>query len=1159
MWRGKLVWLQLVVIIVTSFFGWFGGVSVSRVAAQNTDEATIRKAFKSTRFSTTNPNAPPPGYPMFIKNSVGAGNRPYILPNVRLPDGKTSEGTPIVFKLDGFAGGGAATVGNRDWLIFGGYLQQGGQFTSIPNLYLMLDDQTDSAYDNQSGDYIIYDTDKESVLMGKFDDTLTVGPVLARIDIDLGDIHKVFSYIFNAPKSYVNGKDNNQSCAILADTDLVKTGPNENPQYLPFLDSDKAELLNGDCVNTSTDGWLKSWGITSIWSAPKEDTNCGLSAIFQTNGGIGGIVTNVIACVVGGIIDGVLGPLSKSAQDFGSNNDSLETKLSNPNDGLVKGWLFVRSLINILVVIALIAIAFANILHLNINTYAAKKALPGLVLGVIGANASLLIIRFILDVVQSLMQLSYELAGVTTGLSGMMEKLIHTLGGGIQQVPLSNLLIGPFVLFIIIFAVVYFVILIVGFAFVLLKRLVFLYALIIVAPLAFVCNGVPNLQQWFGKWWDMFLRQAFVLPIIFLAVGIFIQFGEKIGLTVDLKTVATNAGNPKNADLLLLALTFGIATMILKLPGLITKGALDVANISKKAFNTARNAPATAWAGAGIATKPLANWSKGKAKDLDARILAAAGNQSLQRRLKMQKWLAQRPGKLNDATLAARGRAYITANPEKTILPWWASRLEAGEKASSLEASKANLGVPGVSRLRGNVSDIVAGRAGGYISKLKLARELVKENVSSIDEAMSGATSESLMKAVLEEAEKLGGKKVNANGNVTWDDPRAAVTYLQKVAGAKKPDDMAKIVNDLSSKGYAGVKNQGLFAEGDTVARIEYINAQSRRNDKDPAGQWDKITDAKSRAVPYGAGGIATTSGTVNAAQLTDELLKQRIEQAFSHGSLLKSDLGGDLQRQLIDNMEQMAEMAKMRPDDPGFGQAIANIKSALTESVDDSLGEQATKLKEEIGSINDPGTLHDLAQNFSIADQVRRQGGDFKSNLSGAFGQLNQQAGEFHQVSAAAVNQIDYGHLEQTISQAMKSGQADLAPIFAQSLAKPIQDIGASLGKDSLSTAQLDAITRKFSDRVSQAINAPGSKSVRGVIQNAMSSLGSDVAKHLDTPVLSNQAMINQTINQIEPTSPSTQPTQQQPSAPAPQPQVPQPNTTPEQTPPPENPPAAP
>ncbi|MBU0647775.1 hypothetical protein KJ855_01190 [Patescibacteria group bacterium] len=74
---------------------------------------------------------------------------------------------------------------------------------------------------------------------------------------------------------------------------------------------------------------------------------------------------------------------------------SLNVSISNSI--LVQGWSKSIFVVNLMAIFSLIALAFANALRLNIETYEIKKTLPSLIIGFVLANLSLLLINALLD------------------------------------------------------------------------------------------------------------------------------------------------------------------------------------------------------------------------------------------------------------------------------------------------------------------------------------------------------------------------------------------------------------------------------------------------------------------------------------------------------------------------------------------------------------------------------------------------------------------------------------------------------------------------------------------------------------------------------------------------------------------------------------------
>ncbi|MCR4307871.1 MAG: type IV secretion system protein [Candidatus Berkelbacteria bacterium] len=521
--------------------------------------------------------------PYTIVNGDRTVNRPKIrfqLTHIGA-EGSGAE-VPIVVPI---IGGSALPIQwkNVDWYIFEAYDISAGDDEAgekINDLYILADD-------NQA-ENVVFDKDRTGILKGKFTE------LTHDFDISNADLDKLFGYTsFHVPKAAGEWSCKNAGEAVYT------VGPSgaDKKHYSETGHSGDARFLNGNCIVPDS-GWPQYWGV-SVNSVPYNASKDGcvdIGAILRD--GIGRAVVKIFACVVQNIIDGIYAPLSKATQDAGDQIGVLESNLAGtgPNKGFVDAWKFSLGLINIIVILALLAIAFANILHLNINTYTAKKALPGLVIGVVGANASLLLIRFVLDVAKALQLFAFDIASNPTAIpptsiktagqfvAAFMDKIGMTAfeNGAINFVLAAAF---PLTFMVLLIFAIYMLFLTVVFAWGMVKRLVYIYGLTVLAPVAFVMYGVPGQQQWFTKWWDMMLRQIFMLPIVFIAAALLIRY---VTVTVD---PPNTTGSLDASNLINMVIIFLTATAILKLPGLITKGAVDIAGAAKKAFGMAKTTP----------------------------------------------------------------------------------------------------------------------------------------------------------------------------------------------------------------------------------------------------------------------------------------------------------------------------------------------------------------------------------------------------------------------------------------------------------------------------------------------------------------------------------------------------------------------------------------
>jgi len=218
-------------------------------------------------------------------------------------------------------------------------------------------------------------------------------------------------------------------------------------------------------------------------------------------------------------------------------------------------WKVALALANVIVIVMLLFVAVVNIVHLQYDTYAIKKSLPLLIIGIIMANFSLLICRMIVDAAQVLTNtfagnpagLAHDLLcgmGFLTSQAGtnltVTATIVSLLTGGVGGV--GALIAGGLIIVVIILLVVLIAVLILSFLLWIRKFVIFL--LVAVAPVAFILYAFPPTQGLFKQWWSWFLKWTFMGPIVMLLVWVASQIGSGNC------TVTTNGTNNFNISAL---------------------------------------------------------------------------------------------------------------------------------------------------------------------------------------------------------------------------------------------------------------------------------------------------------------------------------------------------------------------------------------------------------------------------------------------------------------------------------------------------------------------------------------------------------------------------------------------------------------------------------
>lgn len=178
----------------------------------------------------------------------------------------------------------------------------------------------------------------------------------------------------------------------------------------------------------------------------------------------------------------------------------VQVALAN-NQSLVTVWNTLINIANSVIIVVLIFVAFAEILRIQIDTYAFKKLLPTLLWAIILANFSFLVCRIMVD-----------FSNVAVSLFGTS----NAFSSAFQNWKIPFLWINPWEgflnLLIQLFSFLGVVVAAFILAFLFFIRNYVIYFLVAVSPLAFIAMALPFTKKFFDQWWGQFLRWVF-LPV----------------------------------------------------------------------------------------------------------------------------------------------------------------------------------------------------------------------------------------------------------------------------------------------------------------------------------------------------------------------------------------------------------------------------------------------------------------------------------------------------------------------------------------------------------------------------------------------------------------------------------------------------------------------
>jgi|GEM_PF-1984758 len=186
--------------------------------------------------------------------------------------------------------------------------------------------------------------------------------------------------------------------------------------------------------------------------------------------------------------------------------------------GMIGPWTAMRNIGLSLLVMALIIIAFANVLQVDIEQYGMNRMIPKIIVSIFLAFTSWIIVVFFFDFSKAIQYQAIALldtggGGGYGGLNFMQSLSISTPSAGNVVansgaiILLLGILGGTLVCGVILL-------------FTLVMRIVMLSFLLAVAPLAFILNIVPFTSKLYKQWWDEFFKWMFMGPIAMVIISL---------------------------------------------------------------------------------------------------------------------------------------------------------------------------------------------------------------------------------------------------------------------------------------------------------------------------------------------------------------------------------------------------------------------------------------------------------------------------------------------------------------------------------------------------------------------------------------------------------------------------------------------------------------
>lgn len=345
-----------------------------------------------------------------------------------------------------------------------------------------------------------------------------------------------------------------ETCESLANKNPINGSlSNNNGYYSILLEPNKLYKL---CIYKKIDDWKIELGEQTLAAIPGLGTF--LAALEKDTYWVGEITIEIDdrgAPKSGGSLDIVLSTVTENvftktvAQAMGTVVNLLKGAIKLASDGvggvlewgnkvtegdaIKQVWTAVRNLALLLITLALLIIAFANVLSIDLERYGINRMIPRLILSIVMAYFSFLITRFLLELA-SAFQAQLAITNINGGSDAVksigakyaltsIQDNVSAMNIG-HQISASGMLL---------FSIIILLLLLVAFIWlwlILLVRAAFLWILIAIAPFAFLMNVMPFTEFLYKKWWETFWKWLFMGPavmvMLWLAGAMLDSFGS---------------------------------------------------------------------------------------------------------------------------------------------------------------------------------------------------------------------------------------------------------------------------------------------------------------------------------------------------------------------------------------------------------------------------------------------------------------------------------------------------------------------------------------------------------------------------------------------------------------------------------------------------------
>ncbi|HPM28078.1 MAG TPA: hypothetical protein PLX55_02915 [bacterium] len=236
---------------------------------------------------------------------------------------------------------------------------------------------------------------------------------------------------------------------------------------------------------------------------------------FEQEASIVGSLLGRVFCFIGDKVGYALAKMLEYAFDIKNivasrDNPEINQFLKGRSGWAYVVWRGLTQLANILGVLVLIIVAFANILRLNLNTYAVKRMLPLLIGALIAANTSWLFIGLVYGMSNQVIPDSMYSA-IISGIDGLLQSLMSIIAPLFLLIPIAPLIA---IVIGVIFLGLFIVMTILGL--ILTFQPIIVSAIAMFAPAMIMCAVLPQTQKAFNKWLQILVNWIIMWPLTML-------------------------------------------------------------------------------------------------------------------------------------------------------------------------------------------------------------------------------------------------------------------------------------------------------------------------------------------------------------------------------------------------------------------------------------------------------------------------------------------------------------------------------------------------------------------------------------------------------------------------------------------------------------------